>query len=89
MKEKQRPRLSVSHLPEVTGQVRRSNLYHPRLGFLGDFEGPGVGSQLSLFFFSFFVFCLFRATPAAYEGSQARGRIGAVAASLHHSQSNA
>ena len=33
----------------------------------------------------FFFFCLFRAAPAAYGGSQARGRIGATAASLHHS----
>ena len=34
---------------------------------------------------SFFFFGLFKATPAAYEGSQARGQIGAVAAVLHHS----
>ena len=33
--------------------------------------------------------CVFRAAPAAYGGSQFRGRIGAVAASLHHSHSNA
>ena len=32
---------------------------------------------------------LFRAVPAAYGGSQARRPIGAVAASLHHSHSNA
>ena len=32
---------------------------------------------------------LFRATPMAYRGSQARGPIGAVAASLYHSHSNA
>ena len=37
----------------------------------------------------FFLFLLFRATPAAYGGSQARGRIGATAASLHNSHSNA
>ena len=37
---------------------------------------------------SFVFFCLFGATPAAYEGSQARGQIGAAAASLHHSYSN-
>ena len=30
-------------------------------------------------FFFFLVFCLFRATPAAYGGSQARSLIGAVA----------
>ena len=31
---------------------------------------------------------LSRAAPTAYGGSQARGQIGAVAASLHHSHSN-
>ena len=30
---------------------------------------------------------LFRATSAAYGGSQAKGQIGAVAAGLHHSHS--
>ena len=35
-----------------------------------------------------YFFFLFRAAPAAYGGSQARGQIGAVAASLHHSHSN-
>ena len=39
----------------------------------------------ALFFFFFF---LFRATPAAYGGSQARGPIRAVAAGLYHSHSN-
>ena len=38
--------------------------------------------------FCLFVFCLFRAAPAAYEGSQARSPIAAVAAGLYHSQSN-
>ena len=37
----------------------------------------------------FFFFCLLRAAPAAHGGSQARGPIGAVAAGLHHSHSNA
>ena len=45
-------------------------------------------------FFYFFIliflsFCLFRAVPVAYEGSLARSPIGVVAASLHHSHSNA
>ena len=35
------------------------------------------------------VFCFFRAAPVAYGGCQARGRIGATAADLHHSHSNA
>ena len=32
---------------------------------------------------------LFRATPMAYGGSQARGQIRGTAAGLHHSHSNA
>ena len=39
--------------------------------------------------FFFFFFLLFRATPVAYGGSQARGQIGVTAASLYHSHSNA
>ena len=37
----------------------------------------------------FIYLCLFRATPTAYEGFQARGRIGAVAAGLRYIHSNA
>ena len=36
-----------------------------------------------------FLFCLFRGAPTAYGGIQTRGRIGAIAAGLHHSHSNA
>ena len=39
-------------------------------------------------FFFFFVFCLFRAVPLAYGGSQARGLIGAVDAGLRHGYDN-
>ena len=42
---------------------------------------PGSGSFCSCF--------CFRATHTAYGGSQTRGQIGAVAAGLHHSRSNA
>ena len=41
---------------------------------------------LCIFFFSFFFFL---AVPTTCGSSQARGQIGAVAASLHHSQSYA
>ena len=41
----------------------------------------------SLFFF--LAFCLFRPAPSAYGGSHARGLIGAIAAGLRHSHSNA
>ena len=43
-----------------------------------------------MFLFRFgLCFLLSRATPSAYGGSQARGPIGAEAAGLHHSYSNA
>jgi len=43
-----------------------------------------------MIFFFFFGFLLFLwAAPSAYGGSQARGRIGAVAAGLRQSHSNA
>ena len=56
-----------------------------------------MGLQYFLFFLSFFLLilkknffnCLFRATPVAYGGSQARRPIRATAASLRHSHSNA
>ena len=41
-----------------------------------------------LIFFNYYYYLLFRATPAAYGGSQARGRIGATAANWCHSHSN-
>ena len=41
------------------------------------------------FFCCSFVFLLFRVTSSPYGNSQARGRIGATAASVHHSHSNA
>ena len=41
------------------------------------------------FFFFSFLLLLFRAAPTAYGSSHARGQIGAVAAGLHHSNSNA
>ena len=41
---------------------------------------------LSFYFFKFFYFLLFRATPLAYGGSQARGPIRATAAGSQYSQ---
>ena len=40
-------------------------------------------------FFIIYFILLFRGTPATYGSSEARGEIRAVAASLHHSHSNA
>ena len=44
---------------------------------LGFFKGRVLKSGIQLFIFLFFG--LFRAAPAAHEGSQSRGQIGAVA----------
>ena len=41
------------------------------------------------YYYYYYYYCLFRAVPAAYGRSQARGPIGAAAACLHHSHSNA
>ena len=60
--------------------VRLFSLRNMHLRFLNVFS-----FSLSLFFFFFFFFW---AAHMTYEGSQARGLIGAVAASLHHSHSN-
>ena len=43
----------------------------------------------TLFYLFIYLFSLFRAAPVAYDGSQVRGLIGATAAGLHHSHSNA
>ena len=42
-----------------------------------------IFKSLPYYYYFFFVFCLLRATPAAYGGSHARGQSRAVAASLH------
>ena len=50
-------------------------------------EDLGLNTFTS-FIFHFLFFCIFRTTLAAYGDSQARGLIGAVAASLCQSHSN-
>ena len=58
-----------------------------------DFSSESCGGWLvwkCFYGVNFFVcVCYFRTAPMAYRGSQARGQIGASAASLHHSHSNA
>ena len=90
--------------PSTLGFNLRSTLKYthcvpslPKPGFLQPLllasEGSPVcyiceySTQVLTFFF--FVFCLFRAAPVAYRGSQVRGLIGAVAAGLYRSHSNA
>ena len=47
-----------------------------------------IKSIYLFYYLLLFYFCPFRATPMAYGSAQARGPIGAVAVSLHHSHSN-
>ena len=47
-----------------------------------------ISNAFFFFCFYFLSFYFFTATPMAYEGSQARDQIGAVAAGLCHSHSN-
>ena len=71
---------SLSLLGAHTVQVNRDR-YSEELSQLGFFSF----SNLKLFD----LFSSFRAAPVAHGGSQARGEIGATAAGLHHSHSNA
>ena len=53
----------------------------------GAFTGLLFTKSPSIVFQGFFFF--FRSVPAAFGGSQARGRIAAVATGLYHSHGNA
>ena len=46
-------------------------------------------TEVFLIFLCFFSVLFFRAAPAACRSFEARGRMGATAASVHHSHSNA
>ena len=48
----------------------------------------GKGAQTDKLLGNVFFFFLCKAKPAAYGNSQARGRIGATMAGLHHSHSS-
>ena len=62
--------------------------FNQRRNFRKKYYGSFLCSQL--FMHTCMHACMYsRAVPAAYGGSQARGRIGATAASLHHSHGNA
>ena len=93
---------AASHVPWLTcfsghnpwaGPLLASGL-KPLCSRLWPYAHPaGILSGVFCFFFFFFsfffflVFCLFRAMPSAYGGSQARDPIGAIAAGLCHSHS--
>ena len=51
--------------------------------------GGGESYFLYYYYYYYYYFCLFRAIPMAYGGSQARCPVGAVVTGLCHSHSNA
>ena len=66
-----------------------NEVFPVRCGFCQPFPNLGKVNAFSFSFFFFLSFVLFRATLATYGGPQASGLIGAVAAGLRHSHSNA
>ena len=71
----------------LTGLIISNSQWGERSAGRGSYFGFHVVTQVFVLFC--FVFCPFRAAPTAYGRSQPRGLIGAVAAGLHHSHSNA
>ena len=92
-------RLSVNHQHEISGcpfpQISfRKNVYCLK-GKMQFYSNQQQSQALSLYVIlqeipaGFFFLIFLWLHLAAYESSQARGRIGAAAAGLHHSHSNA
>ena len=71
-------------------QSKRDLLRHQKqMGRVQGGTSPGCEKKVVFFLFFLFLFLnLFRAIPAAYGSSQARGPIGVTAVGLHHSHSN-
>ena len=67
----------------------RDQTHNPMAPRWFHFHCATMGTPNSVLFIYLFIYCLSRATPAAYGGSQATGPIRAIAASLHHSHNNA
>ena len=89
-------RLHLSLLSYFLGDMHRNGIMQsqtawsvPWLGCTSRFSKRNVVTNRVFFGgVSFFLGLFFRAVPAAYGGSQARGLTGAVAAGLHHSHSH-
>ena len=64
----------------------RTDLHSQVIIIISNYQEVSLHQAQRTSFFFFFVFS--RAAPKAYEGSQARGLIRAVAAGLHHSLIN-
>ena len=76
-------------LMALPGSIQRYLRPYPSRRAHGDIPRSIHATPPPFFILFYFIFLLFRATPEAYGDSQARGRMGAAAASPHHSHSNA
>ena len=74
----------TGRIPVCPGAVRGS-VSNVRIRSCDFIKPLNCTANTRLLFLFCFVLCLFRAMPVACGGSQARGQIAAIAASLHHS----
>ena len=86
--EKENSVKSFSQLRTYILVRRRSSINKEKTELIIRNAGRKEEGYCVLFVFWFFFFLLFRATLATHGGFQPRGRIGAIAASLHNSHSN-
>ena len=84
---REKPALCAPAIQSFSASLATGPLHilYPLLVALSPLPYPTSVPQLNFFV----IFVLFRAAPMVYGGSQARGPIGAVVASLHQSHSNA
>ena len=75
------------HMPALKRYTHTQPDLHSREVVVGVIFEGGHSKEL-VDIFDYFIFLLFRATPAAYGGFQARGQIRAIATDLCHSCSN-
>ena len=83
------PLSSKTHSPKSGGPGREGPGTQSLHCILLGRARKGVKQGWDMIHLYFFAFCLSRAAPAAYGGSQARGLIGAVATGLGHSHDSA
>ena len=83
--------ICLADIRPTSDSGNRSNTHSQRTHCKSYRPATAIGGGLvSVFILIYlFIYCVFRATPTAYGSSQARGLIGAVAAGLIDSYSNA
>ena len=75
-------------LPDLTHHTRQNGRIVPKCCLPAITWQQATGKKSNSHLIFYYLFFLFRVTPVAYGSFQARGQIGAAAASLHYSHSN-